>query len=140
MNTIPDFLSRFENMVIIPGIQKGIFSRREVVPLKIGKLAHTEFGRVVGSIINFEGLLVIDYYGHYKKSTGFFSSISEKRSSNSPCATPIEVPIVHFSSIKDTQILEISSNDTQLLGDFFFFKNLIVQLRFKLENHLKYNK
>lgn len=138
MNTIPDFLSRFESRVIIPGIQKGIFNRREVVPLRIGKLAHTEFGRIVGSIINYEDLsFVISYYEHYKRSTGFMREVTEMRNTSPKSKSVWETYLVHFASIKDEHIRQIIGDDREFLGDFFFHKQKLVSLRFGVKAHEK---
>jgi hypothetical protein len=116
------YLKQFEIWIVVAGVRTGVFGQKEVIPARRGKLADTPFGRTIGLKFDSELPLAIDYYGHMKKSTGFFEMIAEVDTQ----VRMIECPVVHFASIKLDDIVELSST---LISDFPVFKREMLRLR-----------
>jgi len=116
------YLDLFELRVVCHGVVKEVFGKKEMVATRNGKLARTPFGRLIGSQLEFVNPLAIDYYGHLKKSTGFFDMLTEVDSQ----VRMIECDVVHFASIKIEDIVEI---DPGMVAKFPVFKKQMLKRR-----------
>ena len=125
------YLKLFESEVLIPGIKIGNFSRKELIPVRRGRLSNTRYGRTVGILFESEIPFVIDYYGHLKRSSGFQSAVSQIRKNGSTEGRQIkriESLIVHFASIKLDQINRLTKNP-EILINYSTFKDSLLKLR-----------
>jgi len=116
------YLLQFEAQIIVVGVCRNVFGRSEVIPARRGKLAATSFGKIIGLEFPAKSPIAIDYYGHMKKSTGFFEMIAEVDTQ----VRMIECSVVHFASIKLDDIVELSP---ELISDFPVFKREMLRLR-----------
>lgn len=129
---IQKFLRRFERDIIEVGIVKGVFTNVATVPTSHGKLYNTPFGKTVGHIIDSPQKFVIDYYGHKKKSKGFFEHVFNIQKNHGEAPTSIDVITIHFESIKDKHFHKLTPNDPQFLGEFFMVKQEFIKLRWNI--------
>lgn len=127
------YMQRLELEVIIKGFEKGVFpdkkenlASQKVVPLRAGKLAPTPFGVFIGRSFEFDGILAINYYGHYKLSTGILDAVLDI-SQRFPDVRSIRSHVVYFNAIKIEHIQSLSDKGMQL--DFPIFKRELVELR-----------
>ena len=124
MITADKYLELFEKNIVIAGIENEALAIKKVmIPIKGGKLDVTPYGAFLGSEFNYDNILVIDYYGLLKKSTGFANACLEY--------TEVEIRrlksnIIHFASIKIEDIVNLDKN---LAVDFPGFKKYLVALR-----------
>lgn len=126
-----EFAHQFENNIVILGLSKGICSdKRKVVPLRSGKLDKTAFGRFIGRGFKYPGLLAIDYYGHYKLSSGILDKVKSIEDTF-PDIRCIKAYVVHFSSIKIEQIENLAGK--KAVTDFVEYKKKLVTLRWNKE-------
>jgi hypothetical protein len=89
-------------------------------------LARTRFGSAVGTPIETEMNVVIDYYGYFKKSRGFISLANKQ-----PESKYIPTKIVFFQAVKVEDIVKISS-DSSLIVKFTKIKDeLLLRRGFK---------
>lgn len=102
-----EVLSKFESDVIIRGVQRGKIGREEMVPVRNGKLSKQKFGKMVGVEIDCSLSLAVDYYGHLKKSRGFFSDVQEATPKGTQ-ARMMKSTVVHFASIKVEDVVELA--------------------------------
>jgi hypothetical protein len=116
------YLQRFEMDVICQGFLSGVFGKKEMVTTRNGKLVRTDFGKLVGSNFEFSHPLAIDYYGHTKKSTGFYAMLAEIETQ----VRMIECDVVHFASIKIEDVVEVGS---ELVARFPIFKKQMLKRR-----------
>ena len=117
-----EYLGEFEIAVICKGVMDGVFGKKEMVPSRNGKLSRTPFGRLIGSKLEYSSPLAIDYYGHMKKSTGFYEMLAEADIQ----VRMIECDVVHFASLKIEDIVEISP---ELIAKFPVFKKQMLKRR-----------
>jgi hypothetical protein len=83
----------------------------------------------MGKRLPYEESMVIDYYGYYKKSKGFFdyaSSLSE--GNNDRQVKSITSTVVHFASLKIEEIALITSNP-YLVSKYVEFKKMVLEKR-----------
>lgn len=92
-------LDLFEREVIIRGVGGGHLGREEMVPVRNGKLSKQPFGKLVGLEVESETSLAVDYYGHLKKSSGFFRDVKDATPTDTQ-ARMMRSTVVHFASIK----------------------------------------
>ena len=119
-----EYLKLFEKNIVVAGVEQNLIQYSKVmVPVKDGKLDGTQFGEFLGNRFDSEKILVIDYYGLLKKSSGFierynsYTEVEVKR---------LQSDIVHFASIKIEDIVNL---DKDLAVDFPGFKKYLVALR-----------
>lgn len=129
MESIQKFLDKFEREIIERGVLGGVFTNIRSIPTKAGKLATLPFGVVIGSVINLKTELVVDYYGHQKKSTGFFERACKIQNETGVFPAAIDVVTVHFESVKDKHFHLLFPEDPAFLGHFFFIKQEIIRRR-----------
>lgn len=126
-----EYLNTFETKVIVPGFYKGYWIQEQLVSVRPGKLSIKAFGKKLSGRIQTDELIVVDYYGFQRKSVGFFNRIdSLQRHFVEKQIKTIKSPIVHFGSIKIETLAKIT-DDLYLLGNFPFFKEILVKLRWE---------
>ena len=118
-----NYLEMFEKQVVVKGIECGLLGKNMMVPIRNGRLATTEFGKMLGSTFLYDDPAAIDYYGFIKKSSGMVSKYAE---SSIMQVSAVRAPIVHFASIKVENVSDLSS---ELVKDFPEFKKVLVALR-----------
>ena len=105
MITADKYLGLFEKNIIIAGIENKMLKINKVmVPVKDGRLDNTNFGKFLGNRLDYDCVLVIDYYGFLKKSTGF---INEYNKYTEVEISRLKSNIIHFASIKIENIVNI---------------------------------
>jgi hypothetical protein len=117
------YLKALEEKVIIPGITSGDLCKKRKVPTRKGKLHKSDFGKFVGEVFDCKDASAIDYYGYFKKSSGFKPLIDSYQEIE---VKSIMIKVCHFASIK---IEYVSSVAPELMEDFFGFKTYLLQLR-----------
>jgi len=114
------YKERFERNVLLKGLKKGILGRKALVSRKKGRLAQSNFGKIMGTLFYSDVPCAFDYYGLVKKSTELLKKFVENPSS------VIETQVVHFASVKIEHIIEL---DKSLVEGFPEFKKIVIQLR-----------
>ncbi len=127
------YMDRFEKEIIVKGFEKGIFDTKcdKIVPLREGKFVNTPFGKLIGKTFQCDDLIAIDYYGHYKLSTGIIQTVKSAEHIF-PQVKCIVANIIHFNSIKMSHIKKHIDNAEMELG-FSDFKRVLVGLRWGSE-------
>ena len=119
---------RFE-ATVIHGATMKLLGKQKMVPVRKGKLSRTAFGKAVGDVINSHAVIVIDYYGHMKKSIGFIRNVEEQiKKHEGMQVRMVESMVVHVASIKIEQLVKLTE-DPQLVAFFPLFKADILKLR-----------
>lgn len=127
---LKEAIQEFEEHVVIRGVSKGVFKRVTDIPIRDGKLARTRFGLAVGTPIDTDFNLVIDYYGYFKKSRGFIASADREQDADEAIKF-LQTKIVFFQAIKVEDIVKISE-DPGLIVKFTKIKDeLLVRRGFK---------
>ena len=126
---IQQFLKRFERDIIEVGVIKGVFSNVTTVPTSHGKLYKTGFAKTVGQIVDSPLNFCLDYYGHKKKSKGFFEHVFNLQKNHGVAPKAVDVITVHFESIKDKHFHKLAPNDPEFLGSFFTLKHILIRAR-----------
>lgn len=113
-------IEEFEREVIIKGLENGGLNslRKQQVPVDRCKLSRT-FGKCIGSVVDTDLILTVDYYGYLKKSRGFY-----KAAENVDDKT-IRSNLIHFASIKIEDITNVTQNVDVIVG-FAKLKNQIL--------------
>lgn len=115
------FLIKFENEVILRGVEQGVLGQYELVACRTCKSDKSRFAQAIGKLLPYKMPIVIDYYGYYKKSAGFYALVEEEQNQISNRQIKmIGSVVVHFASIKieDINLLTSSSYLTSKFADF----------------------
>lgn len=121
------YRDEFEKKVIATGITKGIFSSKEKVSVKGGKLSKTSFGKIMGTTVESKNIFAIDYYGLFKKSIGAIRHIfTEKRLLRGTQLKAVFMVVVHFAAIRMEEVAAIAP---ELLTEFPAFKEEVLKRR-----------
>jgi hypothetical protein len=129
MDWFADYLEKFERDVVIRGISRGDLGKTELVPVRIGKLAKTRFGKLVGAKSDSWQAFAIDYYGLLKPSLGFEKSVAEKAEQlGNRQLKKMEVVVVHFAAIRIEDVAKIGEDEAITAG-FPRFKERILKER-----------
>jgi hypothetical protein len=127
--TFEDYLSKFEYEVLIKGYELCIFNRTQLVSTNLGVLGNSKFASQMGKLLSYPGILVVDYYGHLKKSYGFIDALKEERKKlNGRQIKMMESVTIHFNSVKIEDIADISK-DSFLISNFAEFKKEVLVKR-----------
>lgn len=127
-NELKTLVEVFENQVIIKGLEMGVFERSFDISIRDDKLTRTHFGASMGGSIDTDQILVIDYYGYSKKSTGFIE-LAKRRKEVDEEVKMLESNVVFFASIKIEHIVKINRADPHLLVLFTKLKDEILVRR-----------
>lgn len=121
-----EYRDSFEDKVIKASLNHNdhgsVFKKRKV-PAKKGKLYNTEFVGFVGDMFNCEDPIAIDYYGFFKKSSGFIEKMDSFEDIE---VKSMLVPVAHFASIR---IEIISDLAPELIINFSDYKKYLLSLR-----------
>ena len=118
----------FEKNIVVSGLITGKLHhlmKRKLVSTKRGKLSNKNFGKMLGKTINTDTILVIDYYGYFKRSRGF---IKMMKKNGQPYPDELHSNVIHFPSIRMEDIASMTHDITVML-DFPRLKNEILILR-----------
>lgn len=118
-----NYLFQLEKEVLIPSVERKIFSKDRMVSIKTGKLETTSFGEIVGSFFNSNVPCAIDYYGLLKKSSSFIKAFVE---CDVVKIRTVKVPVVFFASLKIEHINDLNAD---LVRDFPLFKRQLLSFR-----------
>ena len=121
-------LYRFEKEVIVKGVfekKLPMFSKKAAVSVKDCRLHKTPFGEDIGWLIDTDLILTIDYYGHLKKSRGFYDYYSCKNLIEKQQIKLIESAVVFFASIRIEDVAAVT-NEVGIIAGFPFIKNEIL--------------
>ena len=126
---LKEYINKLEEKVIVAGFNNNVFGKRkkEIVPLRSGKLASTTFADFVGGSFNHNSLLAINYYGLYKLSNNIIDTVNKAENIFSEIRS-IKSPVIHFNSIKMEQVFLLAP---ELGEEFLDFKKHLVRLRWK---------
>ena len=123
------YLNKFESEVVREGIIKGVIGKPLQVNVRDGKFACTKFARHMGNVIEFSEPFVLDYYGHLKRSRGFYDLIDSKKESISQRQIKsISAQVVFFAALKIEDISAITDNP-YLRSKFSDFKKEVLHWR-----------
>jgi hypothetical protein len=115
-----DYLSAFEQEVIVEGILRGILGQIGDIPVKPTRLAETSFGSKLGIQFPAETVCAIDYYGYFKKSSSLMNL------SNESSRTSHRGIVVHFASVRTQHVIKLAP---MLVSQFPDFKDEVLKLR-----------
>lgn len=117
------YKEQFERYVVINGYKSHRIGKIEPITTRQNRLILTPFGSLMGIDLDYDGLLVLDYYGLLKASRSWYraAKIAEEREKRF-----CHAPVVHFASLT---IEIISKLAPQLVIDFADFKRLVLEAR-----------
>jgi hypothetical protein len=99
------------------------------VSVREGKLYYSKFARFMGSSIENQIPLAIDYYGYFKKSFGLIRYLQKIQGEIvDKQIKDVNTTVVIFNSIR-VEDIEVISKDEYLLWGFTEFKNTILDKR-----------
>ena len=117
MQNFTEYLKEFERTIVLAGMKKGLFGKVRLIHPRPCKLSTTNFGKKMGAEVDASELMVMDYYGLLKPSTGLRVAFDR---------FPIAVTCVVFSTIHLSHIKELNE---ALIPDFLTFKNEVLHER-----------
>lgn len=122
------YLNRFESTIGQEVILKEL-GREMPISVREGKLYYSRFANFMGRTIESETPFVIDYYGYFKKSSGFKKYLCEVQTENfGQQLKMVDTTVVIFNSIKLEEIRALCY-DQYLLWGFVDFKETILNRR-----------
>lgn len=126
-----EMLIRIENKIILAGFERSLIPCQEdkVIPLRAGRLSSTPFGLFLGKEFEYDSLLAINFYGHFKLSSKIIKAVESVKHIFHGIRS-IKAQIIHFNSIRTEAAKEIAGNDKQLFIDYVEFKRGLLDLRF----------
>jgi len=113
----------FENKVIVASIGNNEIFKKRQVPAKKGRLFKSEFADFVGYTLEHKDIFAIDYYGFFKKSSGFIDKMTSFKDVE---IKSMNVPVAHFASIKVELLSDIAP---ELVVNFSAFKRHLLDIR-----------
>ncbi len=123
------YIIKFEKLVVIAGVQKDLLGSIQFVSVKNTAINSSNFAKQMGRIIPTDLVLALDYYGYYKKSSGFYvKQGTEKSSLNGRQLKMMSSIVVHFNSIKMEDIV-LLTGDTYIISNFPEFKQMVLSRR-----------
>jgi hypothetical protein len=122
-NRLIEYLNELEQRVIIPCILEGRLGMIRPVTVRNGKAAKTELAALIGTRVYCKKPLVIEYFGLFRRSTGFMVLAVEVQRDTKT----LVVPCANISAVRDSHI---RTHAPELLPEFGQFKETIIALRF----------
>jgi hypothetical protein len=121
-----DYMKQFEIDVLVKGYNEKLITNRdpEPVPMRPGKYRNTHFGKFLGKTFNYDGVIAINYYGHFKVSTGILRRVEDARSIFR--VKSVMSPIIYFAAIHAADVKKI---DPGFIKDFEKYKRYVSKLR-----------
>ena len=118
-----EFAVTLERRVILPGICSKRIGKIVWTPFRSGPILQPAIAKAVGTRFFYPSPAVINYFGLYKRSTGFMAlAVADARKTAGAL-----VPMVTVSELKEKNFIEESSTD--LIQEFRKFKAAIIALR-----------
>jgi len=125
MENFKEYLSLFESHVLASKALFGV--KEELVPVRPGRLSRAPVGALLGSTFVLPEPLVVDYYGHLKKSSGFLVKVERaKKKYVGKQVRMVLAPVVHFATVKIEVVAKLAP---ELVADFPAFKKRILNTR-----------
>lgn len=122
------YLARFESTMGIKPVLQAL-GREMPVSVREGKLYYSRFANFMGRTIESDVPFVIDYYGYFKKSSGFKKNLVEVQTDNfGQQLKMINTTVVIFNSIRIDDI-RLLTYDQYLIWGFVEFKEIILNKR-----------
>lgn len=125
IRVMSDYMEKFEQKVMIPCVENEIFTKKIMVSTKRPKLLSTEFGRFIGEAFEYDKLLVFNYYGLNKVSTGFLNKVQKLKNEGFDIKL-VETIVVYFAAVK---MVNITTYAPELTNAFSSFKEYLVAIR-----------
>jgi len=119
------YMGEFERKVMIPCMEKGIFTKKTMVSTKRPRLLDTSFGEFIGETFDYDKILVFNYYG-LSKFSSYIQQAVEHRLDGGFEVKGVKSVVVYFASIK---IKHITSLSPELATHFPAFKDFLVSMR-----------
>jgi hypothetical protein len=110
---------------MIPLFESVSNQKKISISSKESRLAKKPFGQFIGKSFDYDQILVFNYYGLNKPSTGFLRDVDFLRKKGFEVKT-VESVVIYFASIK---LADISKFSPDLTNGFSEFKNSLVELR-----------
>jgi len=120
MDKFSRYLNRFEQDVAYPMFHNGDVNTLRLVSTKPGKLSFTQYGAVIGTVLEWKIPAVIDYYGLHKKSVGCLSAIQAIGN------VSVRMPVLSFASVHLDHIVRYCP---EIVSGFAEFKWKLIELR-----------
>ncbi len=122
-----EYMAAFELTVLASAVNQGLLGRREVLPVRPGKLTRSQFGTKIGAVFSSKVSFAVDYYGLLKRSSGLLDEIKwiqdELRGRQ---VKAVESIVVHFASVR---IEDVARMNPALVGGFPVFKKAVLDSR-----------
>lgn len=117
----------FEALVVVKAVKDGELGTVRAIPVRNGRLSRKQFGALMGTTVQSDVALAVDYYGLLKKSKGCSALIAEIRNDyKGKQVKAVRVPVVHFAQIKLELIAMLSPG---MVADFAEFKKTVLNAR-----------
>lgn len=113
----------FEKKIIMASINENKIFKKRKVPAKKGRLYNTDFANFLGEMFEHEEILAIDYYGFFKKSSGFLEKMISYEDVE---IKSMRVPVAHFASIKVELVSDLAP---ELVVNFSTYKRHLLKIR-----------
>jgi len=123
MINFQEYRDAFEREIIIAGHEAGMLGKLETVTTRQNRLITTSFGHLMGSELDYDGLLVLDYYGLLKASRAWYRASQEQRQNGQRF---IKAPVIHFPSVKLEYLAKLAPH---LIVEFSDFKQAVLEAR-----------
>lgn len=114
------YIESFERAVIL-GVRQKLWGSEQSISTRPGKLSIGPMGKILGTEIDTDMVLAIDYYGYVKKSRGLLKTLL---SNGRPRF--VATPVVFFNGIKLEVLARVSP---ELVLDFVEFKSAVLDIR-----------
>jgi len=120
---ITEYMCKVETNVILPAYENDELTvQRRWVPFGTGWLDGTPFGRLVTTRFKYDGVLVLDYHGLLKKSTGFM----KKAADVSAFIQGLDTDVITTANLQPAIVRKYAP---ELEPELYTFKKTIVNLR-----------
>ena len=120
-----EYLVSFEQKFIVNACST--LCRTAEIPVRSGRLSKTKFAELLGLTFKAERIMVIDYYGYNKMSTGFVEELFRIRAAcRGKQVRTITAGLVYFASIK---MEDVAAGAPELVADFPTFKDILLKVR-----------
>ena len=127
MKALRKFIHELEMEVMLPMVEAGKVPLQRV-SVRDGRLCSSAYGKALQKYIRTDVVMAVDYYGHIRKSGGFFDYFTDQRLKHSlKQIRVLSAPLIHFSSLKIEAVAEHGPDS--LIAKFPKYKELILKLR-----------
>ena len=122
-----EYMDRLETLVLSTIVASGLVGKRDTIPVRLGRLSKTAFGRKICLTLQSDVSFAVDYYGMLKKSSSLLQEIDWVREQlpGSQIKT-IESLVIHFASVR---IEHVARYCPDLIAGFPKFKKTVLVAR-----------